>query len=199
MQEKGWNNRQEYTKLLNYHNVDTSNLNSAKSLFRKAEKFWVSERYDGLNEEKGKIIFIHPKGKLVKIKVVDGNVYNFHKRDFISRQSNLSVLNKAEVTFIVMNSYDDKQVAENINVLKTENNPISEQVKVGTVIKGTVKNIAAFGIFVRLNEKEDGLLHKNALPDDLKDTFNERFTSGQKVKVKIIKVTDKGAQLKLQE
>jgi tetratricopeptide (TPR) repeat protein len=199
LKEKGWNNRQEYTRLLDYHNVDIANLNSAKSLFRKAEKFWVSERYDGLNEEKGKIIFIHPRGKIGKIKAVDGNVYNFHKRDFISRQSNLSVLNKAEVTFIVMNSYDNKQVAEHINVLKTENSHISEQLKIGTVITGTVKNTAAFGIFVRLNEKEDGLLHKNALPDDLKSTFNEKFSTGQKIKVKIIKVTEKGLQLKLQE
>ena len=33
----------------------------------------------------------------------------------------------------------------------------------------------------------------------VKNTFNEEFTSGQKIKIKIIKVTDKGPQLKLQE
>ena len=134
-----------------------------------------------------------------KIKTESGKVYNFHKRDFSSRQRDLSVLNNAEVSFIVMNSYDNKQIAENITLLKTVNSLVSEQLKIGTVITGTVKNIADFGIFVRLNEKENGLLHKNALPGDLKNTFNEKFTSGQKVKVKIIKVTDKGAQLKLQE
>jgi hypothetical protein len=198
LKEKGWKNKQEYTKLLNYHNVDIPNLKSAKSLFRKAKKFWVSERYEGLEEEKGKIIFIHSKGKLGKIKSTNGSVYNFHKRDFSSRQSYLPVLKNAEVTFTVMNSYDNKQVAENIKVLKVEKSTIPDQFKVGTLITGTIKNLAEFGIFVRLNENEDGLLHKNALPDDLKNTYNEKFTSGQKIKVKVIKVTEKGAQLKLQ-
>ncbi|WP_298366446.1 S1 RNA-binding domain-containing protein [uncultured Lutibacter sp.] len=199
IKEKGWNNKQEYNRLLEYHKVDIANLESAISLFRQAREFWVSERYKGLIEEKGKIVFIHPRGKMGKIKTENNNTYNFHKRDFQKRQRNLEELKEAEVSFIKMNSFDGKLIAENIKVLKMVKSSISEKFKVGTIITGTVKNIADFGIFVRLTGPKTGLLHKNGLPNHLKSSFNEAFTSGQKIKVKIIKVTDKGPQLKLQE
>ena len=98
-----------------------------------------------------------------------------------------------------MNSIDNKQVAENIKVLKTEEVVISSGLEVNSLITGIIKNITDFGIFVKLNEKEDGLLHKNALNNALKNTFKEKFSPGQKINVKIIKVTEKGLQLKLKE
>jgi ribosomal protein S1 len=175
------------------------NIKSAKSLFRKAKKFWISERYEGLDQKKGVIIFIHPKGKVGKIKSQEGHVYNFHKRDFNRKQSYLSTLKNAEVVFVVMNDIDNKQVAENIKVLKTEKSTTPNQFKLGALKTGTIKNFADFGIFVKLNEKEDGLLHKNRLPNHLKETFKMEFTPGQNIKVEIIKVTEKGPELKLAE
>jgi hypothetical protein len=43
----------------------------------------------------------------------------------------------------------------------------------------------------------DGLLHKNSLPNNLKNNFKEVFTPGKNVKIKVEKVTEKGIQLKL--
>ncbi len=74
IKEKGWSNKQEYTRLLEFHKVDIPNLTSATSLFRKAKKYWVAERYDGLKIEKGTIVFIHPKGKVGKIKTGKGEM-----------------------------------------------------------------------------------------------------------------------------
>lgn len=199
LKEKGWKNKQEYSKLLAYHNINMQNIKSAKSLFRKAKKFWISERYEGLEQEKGVIIFIHPKGKVGKIKSQEGHVYNFHKRDFNRKQRYLSTLKNAEVVFVVMNDLDNKQVAENIKVLKTEKSTTPNQFKVGALKTVTIKNFADFGIFVKLNENQDGLLHKNRLPNHLKETFKMEFTPGQNIKVEIIKVTEKGPELKLAE
>ena len=158
IKEKGWKNKQEYSRLLAYHNINIQNIKSAKSLFRKAKKFWVSERYEGLEQQKGKIIFIHPKGKVGKIKTKEGHVYDFHKRDFNRKQSYLPTLKNTEVVFVVINDIDNKQVAENIKVLKNNSavlifeasgilytslslNKADTSGSCGCAVRGSLKNI----------------------------------------------------------
>ena len=159
LNEKAWNNKEEYKRILNFYSIDIANAQSVKGLYRVAKKFWQSERYMGLEMFTGKIVFIHPRGKLGKIKMNDGNVYDFHKRDFQKPQRNLDELKDSKVSFVKMTSFDGKIVAENIVILeKPEALPKSELI--GKLISGTVKNVVEFGIFVKLGEHGDGLIHK---------------------------------------
>jgi ribosomal protein S1 len=66
-------------------------------------------------------------------------------------------------------------------------------------LKGIVKNIVDFGLFIELPGHKDGLLHKNSLPNNLKTKFQSHFKEGQDIKVRITKQTEKGLQLELVE
>ena len=96
-----------------------------------------------------------------------------------------------------MKSFDDKIVAENIKILEKPNNS-NQSLSTGTVLSGTIKNFAEFGIFVKLNGYKDGLIHKNALPTDIKNRFKEIYSVGQKIKVRVEKVSERGIELKIE-
>ena len=96
-----------------------------------------------------------------------------------------------------MKSYDGKNIAENITITEQPASPKPDNL-VARHLTEQLKMLQNSGIFFRMQGAPDGLLHKNSLPNNLKNSFKEVFTqSGQKVKVKIEKVTEKGIQLKL--
>ena len=67
----------------------------------------------------------------------------------------------------------------------------------GKTIKGKISAIKEFGIFMKFADmQQDGLLHKNKLPNNLKDDFQTDFHEGDEITVEIIKVTSKGLELK---
>ena len=92
---------------------------------------------------------------------------------------------------------DGKFNAEVIEVISLAKMETINTDMVGKIMDGIVKNTADFGIFVKLPKLEDGLLHKNNLPETLRETFMGKFDSGDKIKVRIDKFTNKGIQLKL--
>ena len=100
------------------------------------------------------------------------------------------------MSFIEMKSYDGKIVAENIKILEKAIAP-RESLLVGTLLSGTIKNFTDFGIFVKINGHKDGLIHKNALPSNIKNSFKEVYRIGQKINVKVEKVSDRGIELKI--
>ena len=124
---------------------------------------------------------------------------SFHKNNLVKRVKSLSQLNKAQVSFYEMEAKDSKyHNAEVIEVISQPEKDTLNNDLVGKIIDGTVKNLAEFGIFVRLPKLCDGLIHKNNLPKKLKETFKDEFNSGDIIKVRIYKVTEKGLQLKLE-
>jgi uncharacterized protein len=63
-----------------------------------------------------------------------------------------------------------------------------EDLKEGMILKGTVRNVVAFGAFVDIGVKQDGLVHISQLADRyVKDPF-EVVSVGDVVTVKVIKV-----------
>lgn len=199
LKEHGWSNKEAYNRILKFYNIQISEVKSVNAVFREAKSFWVLERYKDKKEITGVVVFIHRNGKFGKIKMNDESVYNFHKRDFNKRQKNINELKDAKVSFVKMTSFNGETIAENIKVLEQINHQVATNELEGKQFIGSIKNITDFGVFVKLDGIKDGLLHKNSLPRALQDSFKETFKVGEKVKVKIIKVTDKGLQLKLEE
>lgn len=202
LQEEGWRNKQEYNKLFNFYSIDQNSVGPLNKIYRKAEDFWVSERYKGKPVSEGEIVWIHQRGKFGKIQPSESTgVVNFHKKDFRRRQRNLHDLKGAKVSYIEMRSFDDSPIAENISILDnlSKIKGKGKQDNVGKELKGKVKNVVPFGVFVKFKDLGDGLLHKSKLPNHLKNDFEQAFTEDQEIDVKIIKVTDKGIQLELIE
>ncbi len=197
LKEEGWAKKDKYNKILDYYKVQSQDVEKVKEVFNMAKTFWINERYRGMEEVTGEIVFIHPNGKVGKIKTIDSKAYNFHKRDFYERQRNFKELTHSKVSFVIMHSFDGEEIAENIKVIEKNNTVVENNVIENKEFIGSVKNVVDFGVFIRLKENKDGLLHKNALPKSMQDNLNEHFKYGDKIKVKVTKVTDKGLQLKL--
>ena len=59
---------------------------------------------------------------------------------------------------------------------------------IGQILKGKVNNITAFGVFVDLGVKENGLIHISQLSDRFISSPSDVVRIGQTVKVKVIDV-----------
>lgn len=199
LKDQGWKDKNEYNRLFSFYKIDREQVQSTKEVIKRAREFWNSERYGDKEKKKGSIISIHRNGKIGRIKDESGKVLSFHKKNLVRRVKNLSQLDKAQVSFYEMESEDGNLHAEVIEVLSQPNTKITNADLVGNILDGTVKNTVDFGVFVRLPKLRDGLLHKNNLPESLKETFKDKFNSGDRIKVSIDKVTEKGLQLKLVE
>ena len=198
LKEQEWNDKAEYSKLFRFYEIDRTNLRSVNDIFKEARKFWQSERYGSKAKLKGTVISIHQNGKLGRIKDTNGKIIDFHKKDLVHKMKSIEDLKGAGVEFYLMESFDGKNVAESISLIKQPAKVNSNDL-VGRTFNGTVKNVTEFGIFIRIPNTPDGLIHKNSLPDNLKPNFKNVFTLGKNVRVKVENVTEKGITLKFLE
>lgn len=61
-----------------------------------------------------------------------------------------------------------------------------EQLTVGTVVEGTVKQITKFGAFVLLPDRSTGMVHISEITHSYVNDIHEHLTEGQTVKVMVI-------------
>lgn len=190
IQEGLWNNSNDYQRLVAYFKVEEVTENS-KTLFKKLYSFYKDELYDGEPLTEGKIIFVHKKGKFGKIKCMDESTINFTKNSFNSRMGRLGRLVGAKVSFVSDYDYKAEPIAENIKIIALE----KQADIIGKELIGKVQNIAEFGVFVDFDTDKRGLAHISRL----KSNFKEEFHSGNKVRVRVIKKTEKGYNLEILE
>ncbi|MBZ2174584.1 S1 RNA-binding domain-containing protein [Schnuerera sp. xch1] len=65
-------------------------------------------------------------------------------------------------------------------------------VTVGKVVEGTVTGITNFGAFIELSEGKSGLVHISEISDDYVKKVTDYLKKDQKVKVKILSVSNDG-------
>ncbi|NMB28021.1 MAG: S1 RNA-binding domain-containing protein [Tissierellia bacterium] len=65
-------------------------------------------------------------------------------------------------------------------------------VTVGKVVEGTVTGITNFGAFVQLSEGKSGLVHISEISDDYVEKVTDYLKKDQKVKVKILSISNDG-------
>lgn len=197
LKDQGWKNKNEYNRLFSFYKIDREQVQGTNEVFKRAKEFWNSERYGDKEKVKGSIFSIHRNGKVGRIKTESGKLINFHKKNLVSRVHSLTQLEKAEINFYEIEGEDGNFHAEVIEVVNhRKKEPIKTDL-VGKILEGTVKSTIDFGIFVLLPKLRDGLLHKNNLPEKFKETFQANFKSGDIIKVRIFRVTEKGLQLSL--
>ena len=66
------------------------------------------------------------------------------------------------------------------------------QLKAGMILDGTVAGITGFGAFIDLPEGASGMVHISEVAPVYVSDINEHLTVGQKVKVKVLSVDEKG-------
>lgn len=65
-------------------------------------------------------------------------------------------------------------------------------VNVGDIVEGTVTDIMNYGVFIKLNDEKSGLVHISEVSKDYVEDIHTVLKSGDKVKVKVLSIDDKG-------
>lgn len=196
LKEQNWNEKQEYTKLIDYFGIDRNSVRTVKEIIKDLNPYWLKVRYSNKELLKGKIISIHPNGKKGRIKNNKGAIIDFNKKNLVQRIKSLDVLKGLSVQYYEMDSFEGTKIAEQIVIDEQEKTAINNtSTLLGKSFSGTISGITDFGIFVKFNN-EKGLIHKNSLNATLKINYQEQFKNGQTIKVIVDKITDKGFSLK---
>ena len=153
------------------------------------QKIKQNEIYDG------KITHITDYGAFVQLteKDLEGLV---HSNDISWTKKNIHPNKILEVGFnirvkILEIDKDKKRIS--LGIKQTEPNPwenILNEYKKDQTIETEVKNITEFGIFAKLNDNIDGLVHKNDLSwtDSNGDRTLKKYQKGKSIQVKILEI-----------
>lgn len=82
-----------------------------------------------------------------------------------------------------------RDIRDDVKIVELDNNVKTiEDLKVGMILNGTVRNIADFGVFVDINVHQDGLVHISEIADKYIKHPSEVLSINDLVKVKVISV-----------
>ncbi|QVL58229.1 MAG: 30S ribosomal protein S1 [Simkaniaceae bacterium] len=110
------------------------------------------------------------------------------------------VLKKGDSVEAIILSVDQESKKITLGVKQLGNNPwesIEKTLPVGTVIKGTVTKITAFGAFIELENGIEGLVHVTELSDQAFGKVEEIVAVGDEVTAKVIKLDPEHKKISL--
>jgi hypothetical protein len=202
IKEQGWKIKSEHEKLVQFYHINMNELKPTLTYFKDAQKFWQEERYKGKELVSGKILSIIHNGKSGQIVDENGIKYKFFKKFVLDKVRDLNEFKGSKVTFYPMKSKSNFLSAEFIKISEKETKTIkfnTQSELVGKEIDGIIGAIVEYGAFIKLKGLKDGLLHINNMPSAMKSNFKEILVIGKSIKVKIIKHSEKGIELKIVE
>jgi ribosomal protein S1 len=97
---------------------------------------------------------------------------------------------KLEVQVITANPKEQKLIFSEKGADQTERASLVEKYHVGDVIEGTVTGATEFGVFVKLEDGLEGLVHISEMDWALVENPKTRYKAGEPVKVKVIEIKD---------
>ncbi len=131
---------------------------------------------------------------------VDGLIHisdlSWNKR--VSHPSEL--LNKGDKIEAIILSVDKASKKITLGVKQLTDNPwdsIEKNISVGSIVKGTVTKIYAFGIFVQLENGIEALIHVTELSDQPFGKIEDLVSIGDEVQAKVIKVDSQHKKIAL--
>lgn len=100
---------------------------------------------------------------------------------------------------------DDKVILSHKEILKEEQKKnyidkwsnINDFITEGQIVQGKVSKIMDFGVFIKLNEGLEGLLHKSRVSEDRNPKLNDKFKEGQEIQVKVDRINKKDKKISL--
>ncbi|QQG37749.1 MAG: S1 RNA-binding domain-containing protein [Candidatus Kaiserbacteria bacterium] len=97
---------------------------------------------------------------------------------------------KIEVMIITANPKEGKLIFSEKGAGSSERASLVEKYHVGDVLEGTVTGATEFGVFVKLEEGLEGLVHISEMDWALVENPKTRYRVGENVKVKVIEIKD---------
>lgn len=109
----------------------------------------------------------------------------------------LNVGDEVEVTILKLNREKNRISLGLKQLLKKPFELFLENNKVGDVVEGTVVNLVDFGVFVKLNEGVEGLVHISQISYDHVEKSSDVFNVGDVVTVKITGIDEENQKISL--
>ncbi|HZR77805.1 MAG TPA: 30S ribosomal protein S1 [Chthoniobacterales bacterium] len=162
----------------------------------------IEERFPAGQKVKGKITNLVPYGAFVELEEgVEGLIHvselSWTKR--IMRPSDiLSVGQEVEAVVLGVNK-DEQKIS--LGLRQLEPNPwdeIEKKFTIGSRVKGTIRNMTAYGAFVELEEGIDGMIHVSDLSWTRKINHpSEVFKKGDEVEAEVIDIDKTNQRISL--
>jgi small subunit ribosomal protein S1 len=176
-------------------NIDRDKEKIALGLKQKEASPWeeIEQKYPVGSRVRGKVVNIMSYGAFVRLEDGIEGLVHISEMSWTRRVNHPSELVNVgdEVDVVVLDINKDKQEIS-LGMKQTEVNPwelVSEKYPPGTVIEGTVRNLANYGAFIEIEPGIDGLLHVSDISWTKKVTHpNEVFKKGDKVQCVVIDV-----------
>lgn len=118
-------------------------------------------------------------------------------KDKIFAELKKMVGQKLEVMVITANPKEQKLIFSEKGAGTTERSTLVEKYHVGDVVAGTVTGATEFGVFVKLEDGLEGLVHISEMDWALVENPKSRYKVGEEVKVKVIEIKDDKVSLSI--
>ena len=174
--------------------VNKADKKISLGLRQKTRNPWevLAEKYPAGSHIKGKVRNMTTYGAFVEIENdIDGMI---HVSDMSwTRKINHpnEVLKVGEEVEAVILDIDPSQQRISLGLKQTEVDPwanIEQIYKIGDVVKGKVTKVTAFGAFIELSHKIDGLVHISQISRDHVEKVKDKLNLGDEIEAVVIKI-----------
>jgi len=152
----------------------------------------VEKKYPVGHNVKAEIRTLTNYGAFVELEPGVEGLIHISDLSWIKKVSHPSeILRKGDVVDAVILSVDRESKKITLGVKQLSNNPwetIERTMPVGTLVKGKVTKITAFGAFVELDSGIEGLIHVTELSDQAFGKVEDVVSKGDEVTAKVIKL-----------
>ncbi len=153
----------------------------------------IALKYAVGSKLKGRITNIADYGAFVELE--DGIEGLVHISEMSWTKKNVhpgKIVSTSEEVEVMVLEVDEDKRRISLGLKQCQENPwndFAEKRKVGEEFEGEIRNITEFGLFVGLDEDIDGMVHLSDVSwEDESEDVLKNFTTGDKVKVKILEI-----------
>ena len=174
--------------------IDKEGKKISLGLRQKTRNPWevLAEKYPAGSRIKGKVRNMTSYGAFVEIENdIDGMIH-VSDMSWTRKINNPNEMLKVgdEVEAVILD-IDPQQQRISLGLKQIEEDPwanINDLYKIGAVVSGKVTKITAFGAFVELSHKIDGLVHISQISKDRVEKVKDKLSLGQEIEARVIKI-----------
>jgi len=174
--------------------INRDNKKISLGLRQKERNPWevLADKYPVGTKIKGKVRNMTSYGAFVEIENdIDGMIH-VSDMSWTRKINNPTEVLKPgdEVEAVILDINPDQQRIS-LGLKQNEEDPwanIDELYKVGDIVKGKVSKVTAFGAFIELSNKIDGLIHISQISKDHVERVKDMLNVGDEVEARVIKV-----------
>ena len=174
--------------------IDKEGKKISLGLRQKTRNPWevLAEKYPAGSRIKGKVRNMTSYGAFVEIENdIDGMIH-VSDMSWTRKINNPNEMLKVgdEVEAVILD-IDPQQQRISLGLKQIEEDPwanINDLYKIGDVVTGKVTKITAFGAFIELTHKIDGLVHISQISKDRVEKVKDKLALGQEIEARVIKI-----------